>query len=131
MMMSTPDQSRVIGLPSMGSVRTLPESSFGSPARPNRILIVPCRVSGPESAISPPQVRAIPSPVTVPYEITALMADLRDTWTTPNGDLLTEAVEIWRHMRELALGFWYRWKYPPPDGWMGARQAWKSTPATP
>jgi len=63
--------------------------------------------------------------VEVPYEITARMAELRDTWTTPNGDLVTEAVEIWRHMRELALGFWYKWKYPPPEGWMEARQVWK------
>jgi hypothetical protein len=37
-----------------------------------------------------------------------------------------EAIELWRHVRELALGFWYRWDPPAPKEWMQARRAWKS-----
>ena len=43
---------------------------------------------------------------------------------TPNGDLLTTPVEVWRHARELATGFYYRWDPPPPAEWMIARKTW-------
>lgn len=32
---------------------------------------------------------------------------LRDLWETPDGWALSEAVDVWRHARELALGFHY------------------------
>lgn len=38
-----------------------------------------------------------------------LMRHVRDTWDDPNGDPITEAVDLWRIMRQLSLGFWYRW----------------------
>jgi hypothetical protein len=50
--------------------------------------------------------------------------DLRETWETPNGDLLTLPTDIWRHARELACGFYYRWIPPPPDHWRQARKTW-------
>lgn len=34
---------------------------------------------------------------------------LRAEWETPNGDVLAMPVDVWRHARELACGFYYRW----------------------
>jgi len=63
--------------------------------------------------------------VEVPENVRAALAKLRNTWETPNGDIVTEAVDLWRHARELALGFWYRWDPPAPREWMDARREWK------
>lgn len=51
---------------------------------------------------------------------------MRKTWTTPNGDIITNAVDLWRHIRELSLGFWYRWDPAPPRKWLSARKDWKA-----
>jgi hypothetical protein len=57
-------------------------------------------------------------------EATTLIENMRETWETPNGDELTMPTDIWRHARELACGFWYRWQPPPPDYWATARKSW-------
>ncbi len=63
--------------------------------------------------------------VDVPNSVYLALKKLRDTWETPNGDLITEAVDLWRHARELACGFWYQWDPPPPLEWMKRRKKWK------
>ncbi len=60
-----------------------------------------------------------------PAKISKLMRQLRETWEDPNGDPLIEAIDVWRIMRQLALGFWYRWEPKPPVEWLDARSAWK------
>jgi len=62
----------------------------------------------------------------VPGKIHSMIDRMRNTWETPNGDIITEAIDLWRHIRELALGFWYRWDPPAPKDWMKARREWKS-----
>lgn len=49
---------------------------------------------------------------------------LREEWTTPDGWALSEAMEVWRHARELCLGLHYLWDPRPPDDWLEARRAW-------
>ncbi len=49
---------------------------------------------------------------------------LRGTWTTPDGWALSEAVAVWRHARELALGMHYVWDPRPPEEWLMARRTW-------
>lgn len=49
---------------------------------------------------------------------------LRQEWETPNGDTLALPVDVWRHARELACGFYYRWDPPPPPEWVQARKRW-------
>lgn len=49
--------------------------------------------------------------------------ELRDNWKLPDGQELVEGCEIYRHARELALGFYYRWKYPAPKDWLERRKA--------
>jgi hypothetical protein len=53
------------------------------------------------------------------------LAQLNLTWETPNGDLITEAVDLWRHARELACGFWYKWTPAAPPEWIDVRKVWK------
>ena len=51
---------------------------------------------------------------------------LRDDWALPNGFALNEAVAVWRHARELALGLHYEWDPPAPEEWLQARRAWSA-----
>lgn len=49
---------------------------------------------------------------------------LRNAWETPDGWALSEAVEVWRHAKELAIGLHYVWDPRPPEEWLAARRAW-------
>jgi hypothetical protein len=49
---------------------------------------------------------------------------LRTLWETPTGLALTEAVDVWRHARELSLGLHYEWDPPAPSEWLNARRTW-------
>lgn len=49
---------------------------------------------------------------------------LRNAWETPDGWSLSQAVDVWRHAGELALGFHYVWDPRPPEEWLQARKAW-------
>lgn len=49
---------------------------------------------------------------------------LRTAWEVPNGDVFTEAVDLWRHARELSCGMYYIWDPPAPKDWLEARRTW-------
>lgn len=49
---------------------------------------------------------------------------LRELWELPDGTELIEAPAVWRHAREMAYGFYYRWETPPPKPWLDARREW-------
>ena len=49
---------------------------------------------------------------------------LREEWMTPDEHDVADRVALWRHARELALGFFYRWDPRPPREWVEARRAW-------
>jgi hypothetical protein len=51
---------------------------------------------------------------------------LRERWETPDGWPLSDGFAIWRHARELSLGFYYRWQPRPPDEWLEARKLWSA-----
>jgi hypothetical protein len=65
-------------------------------------------------------------PLKTPSEVTKLLGKVRYKWETPDGFPITEAVEVWRLVRELSLGFWYKWDPRPPREWLDARRAWNS-----
>lgn len=65
--------------------------------------------------------------VTPPPEVTKALDDLESTWELPDGHPISDAVSMWRHARELALGFYYRWEPRPPEPWMLARKVWART----
>jgi len=62
----------------------------------------------------------------IPYDVLCVLSQMYSCWETPNGDLITEATELARHLKELCLGFWYRWDPPAPRDWLNARRNWKS-----
>jgi hypothetical protein len=51
---------------------------------------------------------------------------LRTMWETPDGHPVSDGFSVWRHARELALGFYYKWDPRPPQEWIEARKAWCS-----
>lgn len=69
-----------------------------------------------------------PSPI--PNDLADLIRALHKTWTRPDGEELILALDVARCARELACGFYYRWRFPgdPPraliDEWRAARSAW-------
>ena len=56
--------------------------------------------------------------------VQAVLLHMRSRWQMPDGQELEAAVDLWRHARELAQGFWYRWREQPPDEWLDARRDW-------
>lgn len=59
----------------------------------------------------------------LPDNVDEAFQHLRSKWQTPDGWDVAEAVEIWRHCRELACGFYYVWDPRPPMDWMMARSS--------
>jgi hypothetical protein len=62
--------------------------------------------------------------VPLPDSLNAHWKQLREKWETPDGHPFIEAAELWRHARELACGFYYRWNPRAPEPWLEARRAW-------
>jgi hypothetical protein len=54
----------------------------------------------------------------------AALRRLREDWETPGGEPFATAADLWRHGRELAQGFYYRWREPAPEDWLAARRDW-------
>jgi hypothetical protein len=51
---------------------------------------------------------------------------LREKWELPDGTKLADGLAVYRHARELALDFYYRWDPMPPRVWRDARREWAS-----
>ena len=49
---------------------------------------------------------------------------LREKWETPDGQPFSQATDLWRHAREVACGFYYRWIDRPSEDWLDARREW-------
>ena len=47
---------------------------------------------------------------------------LNGKWELPDGTEISEAADFWRHSRELANGFYYRWAEEPPAEWREKRR---------
>lgn len=68
--------------------------------------------------------------VETPAHVKDLLKDVRATWIRPDGEELVEIIEMKAAARQLACGFYYRWKFPkgePEDlilRWFAARKAW-------
>lgn len=66
----------------------------------------------------------------IPQEIQDHLKHLRTAWERPDGEELVEALQVAKCARELACGFYYRWKYPRGeareliDRWFKCRRAW-------
>ena len=63
-------------------------------------------------------------------KITDALAEVRRTWTLPDGTELVTAIEWTRALKQISLGFFYRWVWPdgePDWEWLEARRAWHAT----
>ncbi|MGL4258019.1 MAG: LAGLIDADG family homing endonuclease [Microbacterium sp.] len=49
---------------------------------------------------------------------------LKKNWQRPDGEPILDAIELWRHLREMSCGFFYRWNPMPPKEWLEMRRAW-------
>jgi hypothetical protein len=62
--------------------------------------------------------------VAMPLAVARAMSDVEATWASPDGYEFADALSKYRLMRQLALGFYYRWTEKPPAGWLSARSSW-------
>ena len=62
--------------------------------------------------------------ITPDIQILSCFQMLRHDWCRPDGADLANPVEIYRHARQLSLGFYYRWNPTPPPEWIEARRVW-------
>lgn len=58
------------------------------------------------------------------HDIAQPVRMLKKEWVRPDGEPVMDAIEIWRHLREIACGFYYRWNPMPPREWLDARKEW-------
>lgn len=72
-------------------------------------------------------------PPEMPDVLADMLDDVRQTWMRPDGETLVDQLSVARCCRELAAGFYYRWRFPLINGqpqrrevideWMMKRQA--------
>lgn len=49
---------------------------------------------------------------------------MKRTWTAPSGEAIADPIAMYRHLRECACGFVYKWRHPAPLEWLYARSDW-------
>lgn len=70
------------------------------------------------------------SPPALPDPVREALRDLRQAWMRPDTELLADPLEVAGCARELACGFYHKWRYPrgePVDlitQWFNCRKAW-------
>ena len=63
--------------------------------------------------------------IDVPIEVIRAIEELERKWETPGGEQISEASQLWKAVRQLACGFYYKWDPAPPKAWLEARREWK------
>lgn len=59
-------------------------------------------------------------------ELKEEFSKLYNDWELPSGETLLSAADVWRHARELCLGFYYQWDPQPPEWWLEPRRKWSA-----
>lgn len=95
-----------------------------------RLLETPGVISSQAGNNCPASLDFYERKVTLPSALDDMIREVHRTWTRPDGEELVEAIAKARCVRELACGFYYRWKWPRGeplaviDRWLNARKAW-------
>lgn len=122
----------VPGLPAdPGALTSLMDTSDADvrSAYRRRLVQTPGVVATEESAIGT-SLYFLERKIETPEKVAKALADLRRTWTRPDGEELVEAIQVYRCARELASGFYYRWRFPRGesakviDAWLDCRKRW-------
>lgn len=70
------------------------------------------------------------APPPTPPAVSEAVRELRRTWSRPDGEEFVQALEVAACARQLACGFFYRWRFPrgetaeQVEAWRLARAAW-------
>lgn len=59
-----------------------------------------------------------------PDKVKGFLASVRHDYELPDGQTIPDAIAMTRHCYTVALGYWNRWRYPPPREWAEARSGW-------
>lgn len=95
-----------------------------------RLVDTPGVVSSPETGNCQAALTFYERKIEAPEKVKAAVRDLELTWERPDGEALVEALAVARCARELACGFYYRWKWIHGETdeaiqkWLEARKAW-------
>lgn len=87
-------------------------------------------ISSPETGNCQAALNFYERPISAPDDVKKLTAELLLSWERPDGEPLVEALAVARCARELACGFYYRWRWPRGepqdvrDAWLAARKEW-------
>lgn len=68
-----------------------------------------------------------PREVTVPLDVELKHAEVEKNWQRPDGEELTDVLEMARVARQMSCGFFYKWAWPggvPDYEWLEARSLW-------
>lgn len=87
-----------------------------------RLVSTPGVVATQEGALS--MSLSIDSRIVEMPELRSDIVALRKGWQRPDGEPILDAIELWRHLREMSCGFYYRWNPMPPKEWLDARRNW-------
>lgn len=65
--------------------------------------------------------------VVVPDSVSQALYELNESWARPDGEIMRDAIALWRLGMQMSQGFYLRWVWP--DGivdheWLNARSAW-------
>ena len=91
-----------------------------------RLMSAPGVVVSTDSAVSIPHTITLKS-LDVPDEVTEAIAELRESGRRPDGEVFEDALAVSRTAKQMAAGFWYKWRWGPdgPDyPWLDARAEW-------
>jgi len=76
---------------------------------------------------SPASIYMRKEPLSLPAEVRQALRTLEDTWCTPGGEEIEDALTMARYRRQLLCGFYYEWVWPggvPDYEWLDARAEW-------
>jgi len=90
-----------------------------------RLVETPAIVATEERALGV-SLEILQVPIDLSVECGKDFRRMREDFETPDGHPFTEAVELWRHCRELVCGMFYRWDPEAPIEWLAARREWTS-----
>ncbi len=62
--------------------------------------------------------------VDMPDALQKTIKQVQDTWERPDGFAFADILSLHRYLRQLALGFYYRWREPAPAEWLACRTSW-------
>lgn len=58
-------------------------------------------------------------------KMSAVFERVAADWETPDGNMITESMDLARKLREISTGFYYQWDPAAPVDWLDARKEWK------